>query len=41
MSGGAKTLWIAGIAAAGALIGAGIANNKNKKAEAQARDIIA
>ena len=41
MSGKTKAAWIAGVAAAGALIGAGIANNKTKKAEAQARGIIA
>ena len=41
MSGKAKAAWIAGTAIAGALIGAGIVNNKNKKAEAAARQIIA
>ena len=41
MSGGAKAAWIAGVAAAGALIGAGIANSKNKKAQVQPKEIIA
>ena len=41
MSGKAKAAWIAGTAIAGALIGAGIVNSKNKKAEAAARQIIA
>ena len=41
MSGKAKAAWIAGTAIAGALIGAGIVNNKNKKAEAATRQIIA
>ena len=41
MSGGAKAAWIAGVAAAGALIGAGIAGSKNKKAQVQPKEIIA
>ena len=41
MSGKAKAAWIAGTAVAGALIGAGIVNSKNKKAEAAAKQFMA
>ncbi len=41
MSGKAKAAWIAGTAVAGALIGAGIVNSKNKKAEAAAKQFLA
>lgn len=41
MSSGAKAAWIAGTAVVGALVGASIVNNKNKKAEEAAKQIIA